>query len=144
MLADSSLLSIMVKCWIAEFKMDWTSTTDESCSGCLTEVTMPETIEKLHKVSDHRVKMSEIAETISLSTVHVHSILHEQTRVLGKCCIYSHLTKKNVERMFQLIVWYSISIIQPNFASIHNCWWDLSLQKHSWNQTTIKTTDCER
>ena len=93
MLRDSSPLNIMVKCWDAGFKMGWASISYNPCVesvGCPFKVTAPEKIEKIHKIAfaDHRVKVSDIAETIGISTECVHNILHENV-----CMIHTRCTR---------------------------------------------------
>ena len=73
---DSSPLNIVVKYWVAEFKLDRTSTTDNPCVAPPIEVAMSEKIEKIHKIvlADHRMTVPEVAETIGISVVCVHNI----------------------------------------------------------------------
>lgn len=57
----------------AALKISWTSTNDEPCSGRFIEVTTHEMIEKIHKIvlTDRRVKISQIAEPVNISTERV-------------------------------------------------------------------------
>ena len=70
----------MVTCWILVFEIGQMSTLDEPCSGRPIEVTSPEILGKTHKIvlADHRVKASEIAETVGISAAQVCNILHER------------------------------------------------------------------
>ena len=61
-MGDSSLSSTMVNCWVAEFKMNQTSSDDDSHFGRLIELFTPTKICKII-LADHRMKVSEIAET---------------------------------------------------------------------------------
>src|SRR4051812_38684009 len=56
-----------------------TSTNDEQRSGCPSEVTTPQMIEKLHSIvlEDRRVKVREIADIVGFSNEWVYNILHE-------------------------------------------------------------------
>lgn len=68
--------------------MAWISTNDKPRSGCPIEVTTQKIVEKMYKIvlTDRRVKMSETAEAIDVSTVCVHNILHEYVSI-NKLCV---------------------------------------------------------
>jgi histone-lysine N-methyltransferase SETMAR len=86
-LGDSSPSNTTVKRWVAEFKIGRKSTNDEPRSGRPIEVTTAEMTEKVRKIvlTDRRVKVREIAETVSISTERVRNILHEHLTMKKLC-----------------------------------------------------------
>ena len=75
----SSPSSATVKRWYAEFKRGRTCTDDAERPGRPNEVVNDENIKKVHRIvlNDRKVKVSEIAETLKISTERVRHILHE-------------------------------------------------------------------
>ena len=69
----------MVKRWVVEFKMAWTSTNDDPSDGHPIEAITPAKVLKIHKIifADCRMKVSGLAETLGISTECVCNILHE-------------------------------------------------------------------
>jgi histone-lysine N-methyltransferase SETMAR len=69
------------------FKRGRISTQDEARSGRPFEVTTTDIVEKIHGIvmEDHRVKVREIAEAVSISTERVHHILHEKLHMKKLC-----------------------------------------------------------
>ena len=69
----------MLKHWTAEPKMGQSSTTDEPCSRCLTEVSTLETTEKIcMSISTNcRVKVNKLAETVGILIEYMLSILYK-------------------------------------------------------------------
>ena len=65
--------------WFAEFKRGRTDTDDGERSGRPIEVVTPENIKKVHKlvISDRKLKLREIAETVKISEGSVFTIMHE-------------------------------------------------------------------
>ena len=129
----------MIKHWVAKFKMGQTSSTDDQRVGRLIEVTSPEKIEKKPKfvVAGHRMEMSEIVETVCISTDCV-AISYTNICVWQSCALdgaaFAGTWLKTVPKVsancFSLY-------FQSNqiFTSIRNCWWDLGPRQHSWKQT---------
>jgi|SRR5687768_3191449 len=68
-----------VKKWHADFKRGNTSTDDAPRSGRPNEAVTEENIRKIHRIvlNDRKVKVSEIADTLHISTERVRNILHE-------------------------------------------------------------------
>ena len=67
--------------------MSWTSTNEDPCVGHPFEVFTSEKNRKnsQNHFTDHRMKVSELAETAGISTECVHNILHEHL-CLTKLC----------------------------------------------------------
>ena len=68
----------MVKGWVAEFKVGQTTITDNPCVGRPIEVITPEKIDKI-VMMDRGMKVSELDETVGISTEHVHNTSHERS-----------------------------------------------------------------
>jgi len=84
---DSSPLFSTIKKWAAEFKRSRTSLDNDPHEGRPKSATTPEIIEQLHDMvlDDRRMKVREIAETISISKEHVGYILHEELDMKKLC-----------------------------------------------------------
>jgi len=84
---DSSPSFSKIKKWAAEFKRGRTSLEDDPCEGHPKSATTPEIIEQVHDMllGDGRMKVREIAETISISKERVGYILHEEVDVKKLC-----------------------------------------------------------
>ena len=81
--------------WYAEFKRGRTNTDDAERSGRRKSAVIPENITKVHKIvlSDRKLKLREIVDTLKISSGSVFTILHES---LGMCKLFS----KWVPRLF--------------------------------------------
>ena len=79
-LGESALSHAAVKNWVAEFKRGRTSVHDEYRSGRPKSVTTPEMISKVHEMilQNRRLKLSEIANSVSISKERIHHILSEK------------------------------------------------------------------
>ncbi|KAL7743516.1 hypothetical protein ACLKA6_018651 [Drosophila palustris] len=75
--------------WYSNIKRGRTSTEDSKRSGRPKEVIIPESIRQVHQIvlTDRRVKVREIAETVGISTGSAVSILHD----------HLHMKKLNVK-----------------------------------------------
>lgn len=83
----SSLSYSTIKEWFSEFKKSRKSTADEPRSGRSAKVTTPEMIQKIHKIvlEDRRVKVTEIDETVKMSTECLRNVLHNLLGVQKLC-----------------------------------------------------------
>lgn len=77
-LKDSAPSYLMIKRWVAVFKMGRTNTSDEPRSRRPVMMTTPETIEKIHRVvlEDRRLKLFKIAEAVNISKERAGNILN--------------------------------------------------------------------
>jgi len=84
---DSSPLFSTIKKWAAEFKCGRTSLEDGPCEGRPKSAPPPEISEQVHDMvlDDRRMKVREIAETISISKERVGYILHEELDMKKLC-----------------------------------------------------------
>jgi transposase len=84
---DSSPSFLTIKKWAAEFKHSHTSLEDDPREGRPKSATTPEIIEQVHNMvlDDRRMKVREIAETISISKECVGYILHEELDMKKLC-----------------------------------------------------------
>lgn len=69
-----------VEYWFRQFRTGRESTVDAERSGRPNEAVTPENIKKAHKIvlNDRKVKWSEIAEALKISTGSAFTILHER------------------------------------------------------------------
>jgi len=69
--------------WYSEFKRGRTSTEDAERSGRPKSAVVPENIKKVHKLvlKDRKMKLREIADTLTISEGSVFTILHENLRM---------------------------------------------------------------
>ena len=74
--------STIIDCY-AGFKRGCTNIDDAEHSGRPKSVVVPENITKVHKIvlSDHKLKLREIADTLKISEGNVFTILHESLRM---------------------------------------------------------------
>ncbi|XP_067947100.1 histone-lysine N-methyltransferase SETMAR-like [Watersipora subatra] len=74
--------------WASSFKEGRTSIEDELRSGRPKEAATPSNLEAVDKLvrADRRIKVEEIAESLSISIGTVHSILHEDLGYSKVCC----------------------------------------------------------
>lgn len=68
-----------IKYWYAKFRRGEMSTEDAERSGRPKEAVTVENIEKVHQLilNDRNVKLTEIANTLQISSERVHHIIHE-------------------------------------------------------------------
>ena len=94
--SDSAPLKTMVKRWYANFKHYCTDTNDAEYSVHPNSAVVPENTKKLHKLilTDHKLKLHEIAEELKISEGNVFIILHERLSVRKLCstCVLRLLT----------------------------------------------------
>ncbi|XP_067939439.1 histone-lysine N-methyltransferase SETMAR-like [Watersipora subatra] len=85
---DSCLNQNRVFKWASSFKEERTSIEDEPKSGRPKEGATPSNLEAVNKfvIADRRIKVEEIAESLSNSIGTVHSILHEDLGYTKVCC----------------------------------------------------------
>jgi transposase len=84
---DSSPSFSTINKWAAKFKCGRTSLEDDPREGCPKSATTPEIIQQVHGMvlDDKRMKVCEIAETISISEEHIGYILHEELDMKKLC-----------------------------------------------------------
>lgn len=84
---DSAPSRQMVEKWIADFKRGRATTSDAERSGRPKEAVTSENIRKIHKIilNNRKVKLSEIADTLKISTERVHHIVHEYLGMRKLC-----------------------------------------------------------
>lgn len=84
---DSAPSHKMVHKWFTEFKCGRTNTEDAPRPGRPVEVTTSEMVDKVHDMvmDDPKLKVREIAETVSISTERVVTILHEHCHMRKLC-----------------------------------------------------------
>ena len=78
-LEESAPSKTTVYDWYNHFKRGHTSTSDAPYTGRPVEVTTPENIQKIHRMvlNDCKLKLSEIAQTMNMSSKRVFNIFHE-------------------------------------------------------------------
>lgn len=76
---DSAPSKATVERWFADFKRGRTNLNDEQHTGRPNEAVTPEFVKKVHQivVSNRKVKLQEIADTLKLSKGSVFTIIHE-------------------------------------------------------------------
>ena len=76
---DSSPLMATVKNWFNEFQRSRMSVFDKPCLGAPKMTSMEDNVTKIHNLilTDHRLKVREIAETLGISKCCVGHILHK-------------------------------------------------------------------
>lgn len=84
---DSAPSRQMVEKWIADFKRGRATTSDAERSGRPKEAVTSENIRQIHKIilNNRKVKLSEIADTLKISTERVHHIVHEYLGMRKLC-----------------------------------------------------------
>jgi transposase len=84
---DSSPLFSIIKKWAAKFKLGHISLEDDPRDGRPKSATTPEITEQVHDMllDDRRMKVHEIAETVSISKERVGYILHEELGIKKLC-----------------------------------------------------------
>ena len=84
---DSSTSFSTIKKWAADFKRGRTILEVDLREGRPKSATTPEIIEQVHDkiLDDRRIKLREIAETISISKERVGYILHEELDMEKLC-----------------------------------------------------------
>jgi len=77
--SDSAPSKRTICYWYAEFKRGRTDTDDIPSTGRPNDAVFPENVEKTLKIimSDHKVKVKEIADILKISAGSVHTIIHE-------------------------------------------------------------------
>ena len=77
----------MIKRWYADFKHGCRDTNDAKCSDRPKLAVILENAKKLHKpiLSNHKLKLSEIAEELRISEGSVFTILHEHLSMRKLC-----------------------------------------------------------
>ena len=99
--SDSTLLETMDKRWYADFKCSCTDTNDAECSGCPNSAVVPENTEKLHVLTNHKLKLRDIAKELKISEGSVFTILHEHLFMRKLCskCVQHLLTVNQKQRL---------------------------------------------
>ena len=85
---ESELEKSIIIDWYAEFKRGRTNIDDDERSGHPKSAVVPENITKVHKIvlSDRKLKLHEISDTLKISEGSVFTILHE---ILGMRKLFS-------------------------------------------------------
>ncbi|XP_023237730.1 histone-lysine N-methyltransferase SETMAR-like [Centruroides sculpturatus] len=86
-LGESAPSFTTIKYWVAELKQGRTSCEDEHRSCRPSEVTMPEMVEKIHKMvlDETQIKVRELADMVGISKSAVHRILTENLDMRKLC-----------------------------------------------------------
>ena len=104
---DSALLETTVKRWYADFKRSHTDTNDAECLGCPNSAVVSENIKKLHKLilTDHKLKLHEIAEELKISEGSVFTILYEHLSMRKLCSkwVCSQSIKNNMSTIQSIV-----------------------------------------
>ena len=85
---QTALLETMVKRWYADFKCDHTYTNDAEHSGRPNSAVVLENTKKLHHqlvLTNHKLKLREIAEELKISKGNVFTILYEHLSMRKLC-----------------------------------------------------------
>lgn len=140
----SCLFSMITNC-AAEFKHGHMSIYDNECLDCSKTVTTEQIGDKMHYImlDDHWLTLLEIAEHASISSEHVHTILHKQLGMRKLTARWCHVCWQSIKSTIDWRCHKSmLSCIGAILAALCNHQWNLDLPSYTQDETTANALDC--